>query len=137
MEAYITGFEHEEHRPLLQKDYLNHVETSQDELGNSHAAPHVSLTYDNQEYSLFRPSSSPSGDSEKVLFAVHDESGDQGHNSELYFASLASLMRKLHEAFPQLRGDGDNELIFDFGILDMQISEVSGPFHPFLGQRST
>lgn len=118
---YITGFEHDDRRPLLQKDYLNHVDTSQ---GEAQVAPHVSLSYDNQEYSLFRPSSSPSGDNEEVLLpAGGDDGSGQDTGSELYFGSLTNLMRKIHDSFPQLRGDGENELIFDFGILDMQISE--------------
>lgn len=111
-------------RPALQKDYLAHVEVFSGDppsLKNGStglAAPHVSLLYNNDFFSLFRPSSVPSGDDEKVLFA---EDEDQ----QLYYSSLDSLIAKIHEAFPQFRGDGDNELILEFDILDMQISEVS------------
>lgn len=81
------------------------------------AAPHVSLLYNNDTFSLFRPSSIPSGDDEKVIFEADED-------QHLYYSSLYNLIGKLHEAFPHFRGDGDNELILDFGILDMQISEV-------------
>lgn len=110
-------------RPALQKDYLAHVEVFSgappllsDGSGDT-AAPQVSLNYNNESFSLFRPSSVPSGDNEKVIF----ESDDDQH---LYYSSLDKMIGKLHEVFPHFRGDGDNELILDFGILDMQISEV-------------
>lgn len=110
-------------KPALQKDYLAHVEVFSGPpplLGdgsNAIAAPHVSLLYDNESFSLFRPSSVPSGDDETVMFELDED-------QHLYYSSLDIFIAKLHEAFPQFRGDGDNELILDFGILDMQISEV-------------
>lgn len=109
-------------RPALQKEYLAHVEIFSGpppllENGSSdRAAPHVSLLHDNNSFSLFRPSSVPSGDNEGVIFGADKD-------QYLYYSSLDVLIGKLHEAFPQFRGDGDNELILDFGILDMQISE--------------
>lgn len=111
-------------RPALQKDYLAHVEVFSGappllrDGSNGLAAPHVSLIYNNDAFSLFRPSSVPSGDDEKVIF-------ESDEDQQLYYSSLDTLTGKLHEAFPHFRGDGDNELILDFGILDMQISEVS------------
>ena len=110
-------------RPILQKDYLAHVEVFSGDppsLRNGSsglAAPHVSLMYNNDSFSLFRPSSIPSGDDEKVVFGDDEE-------QQLYYSPLDTFIGKLHEAFPQFRGDGQNELILDFDFLDMRISEV-------------
>lgn len=112
------------HRPALQKDFLAHVEVFADvppplrsaEYGQ--AAPHVLLTYKNEIYSLFRPSSVPSGDDENLLFSEDEE-------QRLYYSPLETLIERLHAAFPNFRVEGDEELILDLSLLDMQISEVS------------
>lgn len=104
-------------RPQLARDYLSHIDAFAEQ---SAFSPHVSLIWDNASYSLFRPSSSPSGDDEDVVFADED-----GGEHELYFGSLEQLIVMLHRAFPALSGEGENEVILDFGILDMQISEDS------------
>ena len=126
-------------RPDLQKDYLSHVDVFEgcSALPNTayyrDTAPHVSLICDNREYSLFRPSSSPSGDDEQVLFGLVDETDAKNQDEnridndavhKLYYSPLEMLIEKLHQAFPSLANDGDNEMTLDFGILDMQISEV-------------
>ena len=127
-ESEQAGFDYESHRPLLQRDSIAHVLTLPEDVDPfaQKWAPHVALIYDNLSYSLFRPSSSPSGDDEEVLF------GDAQEGHFLYYANLETLATHLHQTFPQLRGDGDNELVFDFGILDMQISEVYFKFPQFL-----
>lgn len=104
-------------RPQLARDYLSHIDAFAQQ---SAFSPHVSLILDNASYSLFRPSSSPSGDDEDVVFADED-----GGEHELYFGSLEQLIVMLHRAFPALSGEGENEVTLDFGILDMQISEDS------------
>ena len=110
-------------RPRLQKDGLEPIDLFS---GQEAYAPHVSLLYNNASYSLFRPSSSPSGDHENVLLG-DEEAGDH----DLYFASLDNFIQSLHETLPDLSGDGENEIILDFGPLDMQVSEVSRvPFCP-------
>lgn len=119
---------------MLQQDYLAHVDIHQGyESGDAQrSAPHVSLIYDDYEYSLFRPSSTPSGDEEDVLFPIGGEYLDdneakgpqQVNEHELYYAPLDTVMQRLHAVFPAFKGDGDNEMILDFGILDMQIAEV-------------
>lgn len=117
-------------RPALQKDYLAHVDvfhghepSASTSSPNRPSAPHVSLIYNNHEYSLFRQTSTPSGDDEEVLFGEREES--QTDQQSLYYNSLEHFLEALHSVFPDMKGDGDTELTLDFGILDMQISEVS------------
>lgn len=81
------------------------------------------MIYNNHEYSLFRQTSTPSGDDEDVLFGEREES--QTDQQSLYYSSLEHFIEALHSVFPDMKGDGDTELLLDFGILDMQISEVS------------
>lgn len=103
-------------RPAIQKDPLAFIDIFS---GQEAYAPHVSLSYNNASYSLFRSSSSPSGDDEEVLLG-DEEAGDH----ELFYANLETLIHTLHEVLPDLRGEGENEVILDFGPLDMQVSEV-------------
>jgi len=117
-------------RPALQKDYLAHVDvfhghepSAATSSADRPSAPHVSLIHNNHEYSLFRQTSTPSGDDEDVLFGEREES--QTDQQSLYYSSLEHFIEALHSVFPDMKGDGDSELILDFGILDMQISEVS------------